>query len=372
MIASEAGEGKTGHITTGSNEGIIFFNSLLPFNLQWLFRLAWSAQKRAPILLHEAKTDVVGAAAPSKVLEDANKKGELGKVEVVEVLPRLKEGGAFLKFRHDQQSDPQKIAAAVRQYLKDNPIRPWWNPLASVRASIVLGKPWVEDLFRFPSRRLRVEFLPVQPGVEPSELSQEQLYAIFRPYGKLSDLIKQPSDSKTAPRYAYVDYARPRKAVMAKNCMHGYTVPYQEGGGQVGTIFRITYEKKERFGWAKTWLFDHPRIVIPLLAALIAGISITIFDPIRTLSIRAHITRAFHVEDNKIFKWFRSQSQDLINRVKSFGGSGPSDAGMQVVWDDRKNEIEQIRSWLMESAVSIIALILLLTLCCASYDRDTS
>ena len=353
-VTSEAGEGKTGHITTQPDEGIIFFNSLLPFNLQWLWRLSWSAQKRRPILRHEAKTDNVGAVSPAKVLEDVTKSGELGKVEVVEVLPRLKEGGAFLKFRHDDVSDPTKIATVVRQHLKDNPIRPWWNPLASVKAHIVLGKPWVEDLFRFPSRRLRVEFMPAQSGVEPAELSQEQLYAFFRPYGKLSEIIKQPSDSKVTPRYAYLDFAAPRKAVMAKNCLHGFTVPPEEGGGQVGTVFRITYEKKERFGWARNWIFDHPRIVIPLLAALIAGISITVFDPIRTLSIRAHITRAFHVEDNVIFKWFRTHSEDLINKVKSLGGRDTSDAGMQVVWEDRKGEIDQIRAWLMESTDTFI------------------
>jgi hypothetical protein len=353
-IASEAGEGKSGHITTQPNEGIIFFNALLPFNLQWLWRLAWSAQKRAPILLHEAKTDDVGAVSPAKVLEDATKNGELGKVEVLEVLPRLKEGGAFLKFRHDEASDSAKVATAVRKYLKDNPIRPWWNPFSSVKAHIVLGKPWVEDLFRFPSRRIRVEFLPAQTGVEPAELSQEQLYAFFRPYGRLSDIVIQPSDSKVIPRYAYVDFARPRKAVMAKNCLHGFTVPPQEGGGKMGTVFRITYEKKERFGWAKSWFFDHPRIVLPLLAAIIAGISITVFDPIRTLSIRAHITRAFHVEDNAIFKWFRTQSEDLINKVKSLGGRDNSDAGMHVVWEDRKGEIEQIRAWLMESTDTFI------------------
>ena len=352
--ASEAGEGKTGHITTGYNEGILFFNSLLPFNLQWLYRLSWSAQKRAPILLHEAKEDEVGAVAPAKVLEDATKDGSLGKVNVLEVLPRLKEGGAFLKFRHEPSTDPKSIAAAVRKSLKENPIRPWWNPLSNVRAQLVLGKPWVEDLFRFPSQRLRVEFLPPQAGVEPSELSQEQLYSFFRPYGKLSEIVKQASDSKVVPRFAYLDYARTRKAVMAKNCLHGFTVPYAQGGGKSGTLLRITYERRERAGWAKSWIFDHPRIVIPLLAALVAGISYAIFDPLRTLSIRAHITRTFHVEDNVIFKWFRRQSEDLINRVKRLGGSDTSEAGMQVVWDDRKDEIDQIRSWLMESADTFI------------------
>ena len=356
--SSEAGEGKSGHITTAQNEGILFFNSLLPFNLQWVYRLVWSVQKRSPILVNQAKTEDVGAVAPAKVLEDVVKDGKLGKVDVVEVLPRLKEGGAFLKFRHEQGTDPKSVAAAVRQHLKDDPVRPWWNPMSSVKANLVLGKPWVEDLFRMPGRCLRVEFLPAQSGVGPVELSQEQLYSFFRPYGKLSDIVKQPSDSKVLPRYATLDYFRPRKAIMAKNCLHGFTVPQTEGGGSVGTILRITYEKRERANWAKDWLFNHPRIVIPLLAALVAGMSIAIFDPLRTLSIRAHITRAFHVEDNVIFKWFRRQSEDLINKVKQLGhGRNEAEAGMQVVWEDRKGEIEQIQSWLMESTDTFIVVL---------------
>jgi hypothetical protein len=352
--SNEAGERKSGHITTGQNEGILFFNSLLPFNLQWAYRTLWSLQRRSPILLHEAKMEDVGAVAPAKVLEDATKDGKFGQVDVVEVLPRLKEGGAFLKFRHTQTANPQSIADAVREQLKKSPVRPWWNPLSHVSVNLVIGKPWVEDLFRFPSRRLLVEFLQPQPGVEAAELSQEQLYSLFRPYGKLAEISKQPSDSKIVPRYAYLDYSRPRKAVMAKNVLHGYTVPSNEGGGDSGTVLRITYAKRDRAGWIKDWIFNHTRIVIPLLAALIAGISIAIFDPLRTLSIRAHITRTFHIEDNFIFRWFQRQSEDLINRVKQLSGRDASQGSMRILWDDRKNEVEQIRSWLMETADTFI------------------
>ena len=356
--STEAGEHKSGHITTDQNEGILFFNSLLPFNLQWAYRIAWNLQKRSPILVREAKVDDVGAIAPAKVLEEATNSVETlrGQVEVVEVLPRLKEGGAFLKFRvkTGQEVTSSAVADAVKNHLKVNRIRPWWNPLGSVSARLVKGKPWVEDLFRFPSRRLMIEFLPPTPGAEAAEISQEQLYSLFRPYGRLSEIIKQPSDSKLAPRYAYLDFSRLRKAVMGKNCLHGYSVPPDQGGGSQGTVLRITYAKKERAGWIKDWIMNHPRIVIPLLAALVAGISIAIFDPLRTLSIRAHITRTFHIEDNFIFKWFRRQSEDIINRVKQLSGHDSSQGSMRVLWDDRKNEIDQIRSWLMESADTFI------------------
>ena len=354
---AEAGENKSGHIRTSPNEAIIFFNNLLPVNLRWTQRLTWLFDKKQPSLLrNEDKYESIGAAAPAKLVEDAIKESKLGlgKVDVLEVLPRLKEGGAFLKFTHDEATDSATVAEAVRMHLKQNKIRPWWNPFNSVRAGLVLGRPWVEDLFRLPSPRLRVEFLPSQPGAEAAELSQEQLYSFFRPYGKLADIATQPSDSKIVPRYAYVDFARLGRATMARNCLHGYTVSEAQGGGKLGTVFRLTYEKKAKYGWVRDWLFGHPRIVIPALAALIAGITVSIFDPLRTLSIRAHITRSFHIEDNQVFRWFKTQGEDLIAKVRQLGHGPEAEEGMQVVWDDRKPEIEQIQSWLMETADTFI------------------
>ncbi|KAK5137062.1 hypothetical protein LTR08_001071 [Meristemomyces frigidus] len=356
---AEAGEGKSGHITANpATEGILFFNNLVPVNLSVFRRFTWILNRRkSSILRHEDKFATVGTIAPTTVVQEAikNSKLGLGNVNVVEVLPRLKEGGAFLKFTHDAATDAATVAEAVRLHLKEHHIRAWWNPFQTVRAGLVLGRPWVEDLFRLPSRRLRVEFLPPQPGAEVAELSQEQLYSFFRPYGKLADIVTQPSDSKIAPRFAYLDFARLGKAIMARNCLHGYTITETQGGGKLGTVFRLSYEKKQSPSWLSSWIFGHPRIVIPILAALIAGITVAVFDPLRTLSIRAHITRSFHIEDNVIVRWFKTQSDDLIKRVRELRhGVDTGEAGMQVVWDDRKSEIEMIQSWLMETADTFI------------------
>lgn len=301
------------------------------------------------------RSGTYGVVSPAEIFQNAAKEANLDKAEVVEVLPRFGEGGAFLKFQHNDAYDTGSVAQAVRKYLSEHKQRPWWNPLTVVKANLVRGKPWVEDLSRRPSRRVKVEFMPTEPGAEVAELTQEQLYSFFRPYGKLSDIAAQPSDSKIVPRYAYLDFAHSRKAIMAKNCMHGYTVNDAEGGGKSGTLLRLTYEKEQRAGWIKDWIFGHPRIVIPILAALVAGITVAIFDPLRTLSIKAHITRAWHLEDNFVVRWFRQQGEDLINKVRSLGKDClPNDGGMQVVWQDRQNEIEQIQSWLMESADTFI------------------
>ncbi|KAK5280604.1 mitochondrial escape protein 2, partial [Cryomyces antarcticus] len=125
---------------------------------------------------------------------------------VTEVLPRLKEGGAFVKFTYEAETSAKDVEKQIKAYLKENQIKPWWNPLQRMRANLVRGKPWVEDLYRLPSSRLKVEFLPTAPGAEAAEMSQEQLFSFFRQYGKLADIVPQPPDSKILPKFAYLDY----------------------------------------------------------------------------------------------------------------------------------------------------------------------
>ncbi|KAI9691357.1 MAG: mitochondrial escape protein 2 [Bogoriella megaspora] len=284
---------------------------------------------------------------PAEILQTAGDKDAAFKIE--EVLPRLKEGGAFVKFSRNADIPLKDVEGKVKSYLKKNPIRPWWSlGLQRVRANLVRGRPWVEDLYRMPSQRLRVEFLPSAPGAEVAELSQEQLYALFRPYGKLADIICQPADSKVLPRYAYLDFAQARRAIMAKNCMHGFTVSEASGGGKGGTVLRLLYEKKQKSHWVNDWIFNHPRIVIPAVAAIVAGITVAVFDPIRTFFIKAHITRTFHLADNKWVRWFKNQANDLFKRKADDGAS------MRAIWDDRKGNIEQIQAWLMEDADTFI------------------
>lgn len=201
-------------------------------------------------------------------------------IKVLEILPRLKEGGAFVKFSHDPAKiKTSELEKTLRQFLKKNPIKPWFNPIRRVRAFLVQGKPWVEDLNRFPSSSLKVQFVPATPGQAAAELPQEPLYSLFRRYGKIIDITTQPADSKEVPRYAYLNFMKVRHAIMAKNCMHGYTVLPADGGSCAETILKLEYEKRKKAHWIRDWLVGHPRIVIPAVAALFATITVAIFDP---------------------------------------------------------------------------------------------
>ena len=228
-------------------------------------------------------------------------------------------------------------------------MKPWFNPFRRIRTSLVIGKPWLEDLHRFPSSLVKVEFVPPSPGLEAAELSQETLYSLFRKYGKIAEISSQASDSKLLPRFAYVDFAQTRHSIMARNCLHGLKISEEAGGGKTGTVLRLSYAPKMRAHFFRDWIVNHPRVVIPAVAALLATFTVAVFDPIRTFFIKAHVEHKFHLKDNRIYKWFKSQATDLLAfRTKSEAVS------LSAIWDDRKSVIDQIQTWLMETADTFI------------------
>lgn len=162
-----------------------------------------------------------------------------------------------------------------------------------------------------------------------------------------------PADSKTVPKYAILNFFRVRHAIMAKNCLHGYTVPSTEGGGSTGTRIKLGYEQKIKAHWIRDWFFSHPRIVIPLLLLSATAISVAIFDPIRTFFIKAHIDKTFHISDNKIYRWVRSQITRVSDSL-SFVHHKKEEANLAAIWDDRKNSIQSLQKWLIETADTFI------------------
>jgi hypothetical protein len=70
---------------------------------------------------------------------------------------------------------------------------------------------------------------------------------------------------------------------------------------------------------------------------------------IRTAFVKAHITRTLHFEDSKIYKWIKGYATDIIH-----GRKHDDDDSYDAIWDDRKGNIEQIQTWLMETADTFI------------------
>ncbi|WEW61805.1 mitochondrial escape protein 2 [Emydomyces testavorans] len=285
-------------------------------------------------------------AGPLSVIERAFP-SEL-REHIGQVIPRYSEGGAFVKLSHSG-TDKEGLSKLLRTHLEKNPVTPWFSPFRSVRAAVVRGRPWLEDLQRFPSSRVKVEFLPTSPGTSPVELTPELLYSLTRRYGKLSDITPQPSDSKVQPRYALLDFSRPSYAIMTKNCLHGYTVSEAEGGGSAGTLLKFSYQQKIKPHLIRDWIVNHPRIVIPIVAALLATITVIIFDPIRTFFIKVRISPPIDVHDSRIWKWIQQQAS-RANDMFSFHQRQRSDSdSLKAIWQDRRDDIQQLQNWLIEA-----------------------
>ena len=171
--------------------------------------------------------------------------------------------------------------------LDKTPVKPWFNPFRGIKTRLVLGRPWLEDLYRLPKSRLRVEFVPAQDSEPPAELSQESLYSIFRRYGKISDIISQPPDSKVLPKFAYVDFVLVRDAILARNCMHGFVL--QEEGSKNPARLRLSYEQRVKPHHIWDWITNHPRIIIPVIAAFLAAFTVAVFDPIREFFVNVRL-----------------------------------------------------------------------------------
>ncbi|KAI0843333.1 RNA12 protein-domain-containing protein [Hypoxylon sp. FL0890] len=347
--STTTGEGKTGHIEAAPNEAILWIDNLFPLRLSGLLRVPWgSPDQDLSELMKKFENSTLGVLDPINLVKRAIPK--TAPVKVTEILPRLKDGGAFVKFTYPADVSAKEIEAIVTKYLQEKPVRPFFSPWRGVQAGLVQGIPWLEDLHRFPKDRLRVEFVPKNPGEEAVELSQETMYSLFRRYGKIAEITSQPWDSKVLPRYAYVDFAFVRDAIMARNCLHGFVVPEELGGGKLGTRLRMSYEQRANPHRIWEWISSHPRIVIPVIVALLTGLTVIIFDPIRSFFVKSHVTQKFRLSNSRLYRWLRKQTSDIL----SFRREKADQAGLNTVWTHRKDLIDQIQKWLMETAETFI------------------
>ncbi|KAG0637377.1 RNA12 protein-domain-containing protein [Tuber brumale] len=323
---------KSGFIDLAPGEGLLFFDNVYPLKTA-IYDIRY-------LMMRYDKQSI-----ESRIRAQYIPEGLLtSEFTITEIVPRLKDGGAFVKFRSPNVKETEAIIA---DFLREKKLKPWFSPFKRVRAYIVRGKPWLEDLYRFPSTRLKVEFI----GGEGS-LSQEAIYALFRRYGRIIDILPQPPGSKELPKFTIVQYLRTRGATAARNCLHGYTVPETEVvlGKEPGVTLRILYERTIKTHWIKDWLVNHPRIVIPLVAAFMATFTVAIFDPVRTWFVKAKITGALNISDNTYYNWLKRYTIGML----PIGAKHTGMDDLWAVWDERKEQVEQLKAWLSETVETFI------------------
>ncbi|CAG8445265.1 12975_t:CDS:10 [Acaulospora morrowiae] len=260
------------------------------------------------------------------------------KVEGVE--PKKKEGGMFLNFTFralppQREEALNEITRLVDDHLANKRVKISWFNVRPQKAYLVQGEPFIEDLvYRYPSSRLRVEF-------QGPDIPIETLYKLFRPYGLIRDISLTPPSSKELPRFAMIYYANMRSATSAKNCVHGIVTN--------STRLNIAYDVPLKTNVVYKWMVDHPRISVPLIAALVAGIS---FDPIRTFFIKTKITQRLNPQEYRIYKWLVKETIDrwTAYRNKSIGDSLDDISS----WKEREQTEADLKNWLQEPPETFI------------------
>ncbi|KAM7199619.1 RNA12 domain containing protein [Rhypophila sp. PSN 637] len=337
----------SGHISTAENESILFFDNLTPLRVgPIVLWQPWQTERDLNDLMNRYQSSSLGIFDPINLVKRAI--SDKVPIQVTEIIPRLKDGGAFVKFTHPEGTSPKEIQAQLSALLTEKPLKPWFSPFRSVKSGLVQGVPWLEDLYRLPKSRIRVEFVPASDEEAPAELSQETLYSLFRKYGKIGEITSQASDSKVNPRFAYVDFALVRDAIMAKNCMHGFIL--REKGSKAATRLRLSYEQRVKPHHIWNWLTNHPRIVIPLAAAFLAAFTVIVFDPIREFFVKAHVQKTFEFTDSRLYKWFKSRTNDIL----TFRKHKAEQAGLNTLFTHRKDLIDSIKNSLLETIDTFI------------------
>ncbi|GAA5851864.1 hypothetical protein JCM8547_000081 [Rhodosporidiobolus lusitaniae] len=332
----------------------LWYNQIFPIRVGvWDVRYLLSRLQQTDLL--ETVRDLVPKDAAYQV-----------KVESVE--PRAKDGGAFVRFSFkvpekvwesvDGVGAEGEVDEALRQKrlreveakiakliekeaaeaLNKSGWKPWFALGRPSRAFLVKGRPWMEDLNRFPSREIRVEY-------EGPEIPQEELYEVFRPYGRIHDIVP-------GPKSARVIYTSTRSATSARNCLHAAKVPVSsvrepDAPPSPTTILRILYAEKQRENFIKDWITSHPRITIPILVALLGGLGTYAFDPIREWFVKNKVQGTFDAEQWVVVRWLKKETLGRLGLTGRTALTLEQATGTGIE-KERQEAKEQLETWLRD------------------------
>ncbi|KJE93910.1 hypothetical protein CAOG_04628 [Capsaspora owczarzaki ATCC 30864] len=252
------------------------------------------------------------------------------KVNILDVTPRLKDGGMFVHYTVTDDVSSEDVALACHLHSKENGVRAWFNQ-QRVRIYDVEGIPFNEDILsKYPTTKIRVEW----QGPDPS---LELFYEEFRPYGQIYDITINPVQPNTV-RSAIVQYVRIRSATSARNCLHGKKM------GSVSLTIR--YELTNQTNFILQWITSHPRITVPILLAVLGALTYAIFDPLRVFFITNQITHRFSLDQYSSYQWLQ---RETLARLKFLNVSDDDDEKHDpLVWSERRHDEHRLSNWLKE------------------------
>ena len=280
-------------------------------------------------------------------------------VEIISMVPRIKEGGVFVQFeakKGDEYGTAHDVSLAVIRRLRKKPVRARFTT-RPVHCHLVMGEPFLEDLLsRFPSARLKIEMKG--SDVACREVTLEHLFGELRLFGRIVDLVLGPY-VKDQPRQASVQYRRMHGSVGARQCLHRSLVVVQPPPITIGAtpppatsiILFFTYDSVLKTSAIIDFGQKHPRIVVPLFGLLLAAFTILIFDPLRSFNITNKITGRFTIRGlthSGPLVFLRAQLAQLWrSRLFNVFKKDGTETVVRASWSAREADEEKVNRWLL-------------------------
>lgn len=98
---TETGDDKTGHVVAGPDESLLFIDNLFPLNLSNILWRPLQTDQDVSAMLKRFTSPTLGVTDPIALVKRAIPADM--PITVNQILPRLKEGGAFVKFQHPDE-----------------------------------------------------------------------------------------------------------------------------------------------------------------------------------------------------------------------------------------------------------------------------
>ncbi|KAI0030739.1 RNA12 protein-domain-containing protein, partial [Vararia minispora EC-137] len=257
--------------------------------------------------------------------------------QLVSLDPHMKDGAVFVRFKYAPGSPEEdvlsEIESAVRAHFdKHNGVPA--SPFCTGSAWVARGKPWREDLNRFPYPILHVVF-------DGPDLSEEAIYDAFRPFGRIRDITPPGPIPNTPYRGVIMSYKKFTSAIAARNVNHGLLIN--------STRIRTSYAVPVNAHVIRDWITNHPRLSIPMLIFIFGTITYTIFDPIRTFMVEAKMSDWLDYREFTVYKWLRRNALDRL----SFLSSPHAEENLYSSWQQRQDAVEALENYLADAPNSV-------------------
>ncbi|KAI6036881.1 RNA12 protein-domain-containing protein [Pisolithus microcarpus] len=295
-----------------TREAWLFVDSVFPIRLG-----IWDIRYYVGVLREESLLDSLGTR-----LSAVKTHG----FKVLSLEPYPKDGGVFVHFSYAAHETEEHAIDAIESDLKDeiesHGGMPSWLGLSRGSVWLVKGRPWREDMNRYPSTVVKVAF-------EGPDIREEALYHLYRPYGRIYNISPPAPVPSGMLRFSQIAFQRVRSATVARNVTHGFHLPKE------GSVTRLltSYERPLQAHAIRDWITG--------------TLTYTVFDPIRTL----FMLNCFDFREYDVYKWLRRQALDrLVLRQEDMDDSGPD----QDVWRERRAAEIALRSYLADLPGTVV------------------